>query len=58
MPGFKFDLADYYRKDLNQSYVLTEIQHQASCGSAYYTGQADIEETYENRFFVIPFSVL
>src|SRR5579872_1092756 len=57
IPGYKFDLADHYRKDLNQSYVLTEIQHAASCGSAYYTGQSDIEETYENRFFVIPYSV-
>jgi type VI secretion system secreted protein VgrG len=56
-PGYKFDLKDYYRKDLNQSYVLTAVQHTANCGSAYYTGQADEDETYENHFVVIPFSV-
>jgi type VI secretion system secreted protein VgrG len=56
-PGYKFDLKDYYRKDLNQSYVLTVVQHNANCGSAYYTGQAEVEETYENHFVVIPYSV-
>jgi type VI secretion system secreted protein VgrG len=56
-PGYKFDLKDYYRKDLNQSYVLTAVQHTANCGSAYHTGQAEVEETYENQFVVIPYSV-
>lgn len=55
--GYKFDLKDYYRKDLNQSYVLTVVQHSANCGSAYYTGQAEVDEVYENGFVVIPFSV-
>ncbi len=56
-PGYKFDLKDFYRKDLNQSYVLTMVQHDANCGSAYYTGQAEEEETYVNHFVVIPYSV-
>jgi type VI secretion system secreted protein VgrG len=55
--GYKFDLKDYYRKDLNQSYVLTVVRHTANAGSSYYTGQAEIEETYENNFTVIPYSV-
>src|ERR1700721_3643626 len=33
--GYKFDLEDHYRDDMNASYVLTEIQHVASEGGSY-----------------------
>ena len=33
--GYKFTLEDHYRKDMNDSYVLTEVQHVASVGSSY-----------------------
>ena len=56
-PGYRFDLQEHYRKDLNKTYVLTEVQHNANCGSAYYTGQSEQEETYTNRFGVIPHAV-
>ncbi len=52
--GYKFDLQDYFRRDFNKTYVLTSVQHDANCGSAYYTGQAEEEETYVNHFVVIP----
>ena len=32
--GYKFDLIDHYRIDLNQSYVLTSVRHTASIGSS------------------------
>lgn len=56
-PGYRFDLEDHYRKDLNKSYVLTEVRHDANCGGAYYTGQSEEEETYTNQFGVIPYTV-
>lgn len=56
-PGYRFDLQEHYRRDLNQSYVLTEVEHEANCGSSYYTNQAEVEETYTNEFSVIPYSV-
>src|SRR5260370_32348920 len=55
--GYKFDLQDYFRRDFNKTYVLTSVQHDANRGSAYYTGQAEEEETYVNHFVVIPYSV-
>lgn len=57
LPGYRFDLQEHYRRDLNKSYVLTEIQHFANCGSAYYTGQGHEEDTYTNHFSCIPYSV-
>ncbi len=51
--GYKFDLKDHYRDDMNQSYVLTEVQHVASMGGSYShdnTGGAH----YSNHFKCIP----
>src|ERR1051326_8366700 len=56
-PGYLFDLEDHYRSDLNKSYVLTEVRHDANCGGAYYTGQSEEDETNSNRFEVIPYPV-
>jgi type VI secretion system secreted protein VgrG len=55
--GYKFTLADHYRKDVNDSYVLTEVQHVASVGSSYSMGDAGTGEHYSNHFTCIPASV-
>lgn len=55
--GYKFDLTDYYQDSLNQSYVLTEVQHMASVGSSYGRGDTGSGDTYSNRFTCIPASV-
>jgi len=50
--GYKFDLKDHYRDDMNTSYVLTEVQHVASMGGSYShdnTGGAH----YSNHFTCI-----
>ena len=54
--GYKFQLQDYHREDMNQSYVLTEIQHQATVGGSYTTGESE-GENYSNHFTCIPASV-
>src|SRR5581483_11591768 len=54
--GYRFDLQDHYRANLNQAYVLTEVRHYANCGAAYYTSQAEEDETYTNHFAVIEYS--
>ncbi len=54
--GYKFDLIDHYRIDLNQSYVLTAVRHTASIGSSYggSGGFSDGEPSYRNSFECIP----
>jgi type VI secretion system secreted protein VgrG len=53
--GYSFDLTSHYRNDANQSYVLCEVDHQASVGDTYYTDkEGGAEETYKNRFTCIP----
>ena len=39
--GYKFKLEDYYREDMNQNYVLTEIQHNASAAGSYSQGSGE-----------------
>jgi type VI secretion system secreted protein VgrG len=55
--GFRFDLEDHYRSDLNQAYLLTAISHVATQGSSY-TGafSGDAELNYSNNFECIPYS--
>ncbi|HEY7208968.1 MAG TPA: type VI secretion system tip protein TssI/VgrG [Bryobacteraceae bacterium] len=56
--GFKVSLTDHYRGDLNQGYLLTSVEHQATQGGDYAAGSETNEEvTYQNRFRCIPFSV-
>ncbi len=55
--GYKFDLQNHYRNDMNTSYVLTEVQHVASAGSSYTTGDGGGGEHYSNHFACIPVSV-
>jgi len=53
--GYKFDLKDYYRDDMNLSYVLTEVQHVATMGGSY--TQDGGSASYSNQFTCIPASV-
>ena len=55
--GYKFELTDYYRDDMNISYVLTEIHHRASVGGSYTTGAAGGGYHYSNQFTCIPATV-
>ncbi|HWY56583.1 MAG TPA: type VI secretion system tip protein TssI/VgrG [Terriglobales bacterium] len=52
--GYKFDLEDHYRDDMNDSYVLTEIQHVASEGGSYNLTGGGGGESYSNHFICIP----
>jgi type VI secretion system secreted protein VgrG len=53
--GYRFDLVEHYRQDMNTSYVLTEVKHSASVGDGYTTG-AGKGEGYTGEFTCIPFS--
>ena len=56
-PGYKFELHEHYRPDMNASYVLTEVQHQATVGDSY-TYEGDQKgEKYTNKFACIPAEV-
>jgi type VI secretion system secreted protein VgrG len=54
--GYKFDLKDHYRSDMNDSYILTEVQHVATVGSYGQSGSAE-HAHYSNHFTCIPASV-
>ncbi len=59
-PGYKFTLADHYRSDLNQPWLITEVHHRASQGGDYGGGamvSQDKEFSYQNTFTCIPASV-
>jgi type VI secretion system secreted protein VgrG len=55
--GYKFDLEDHYREDMNDSYLLTEIQHVASEGGSYNLTGGGGGESYSNHFTCIPADV-
>ena len=54
--GYKFDLQNHYRRDLNQTYLLVRLTHDVRTNS--YRGEASdaIEFDYSNRFELIPFA--
>lgn len=54
--GYKFDLKDHYRDDMNASYVLTAVRHAASVGS-YWHGDDDVAAEYSNDFQCTPLDV-
>jgi type VI secretion system secreted protein VgrG len=54
--GYKFDLKDHYREDMNDSYLLTEVQHVASMGGSYTHDNSDGAH-YSNHFTSILASV-
>jgi len=55
--GYKFNLLEHFRKDMNEEYVLTEIQHTATVRESYTLGDATTGEQYTNHFTCIPASV-
>ncbi len=55
--GFRFDLEGHSRKDMNKSYVLTEVHHSASVGESYYDDSPSDGEHYSNHFACIPNTV-
>ncbi|HLW79048.1 MAG TPA: type VI secretion system tip protein TssI/VgrG, partial [Terriglobia bacterium] len=56
MSGFTFELQHHYRSDQNATYFVTEVQHVASAGRTYVTGERETE-SYSNHFTCIPTSV-
>jgi type VI secretion system secreted protein VgrG len=54
--GYKFDLEDHPQDAMNDTYVLTEIQHAASVSGNYTTGSGS-GDYYSNQFTCIPASV-
>ena len=56
--GFRFDLEDYFRADMNQSYLLTQIQHAASIGEAYRSSEGGSGQiAYSNTFTAVPHKI-
>jgi type VI secretion system secreted protein VgrG len=53
--GYKFDLKDHPRDDMNKTYVLTEVQHVATDGS--YSQGNPSPARYSNHFACIPADV-
>ncbi len=55
--GYRFELEGHSRRDMNKSYVLTEVHHSASVGQAYYDEASKDGEQYSNSFACIPHTV-
>jgi len=55
--GSLVELADHYRKDMNQKWMLTAVYHQSTIGEAYGSGGSDEGFFYTNTFECIPHSV-
>jgi len=56
-PGYKFNLDEHSRRDMNGDYLLTEVTHSASVGDTYSGSGDDSQDTYTNHFTCIPFAV-
>jgi len=56
-PGYKFDLREHFRGDMNATYLLTEVQHEASVGDSYTYAGDQKGEKYSNKFSCIPAEV-
>jgi type VI secretion system secreted protein VgrG len=54
--GYRFDLKEHYRRDLNKAYTLTAIHHTASQGANYRASAEDAlaDFRYVNRFQCVP----
>lgn len=52
VPGYKFELTEHRRAELNGSYVLTEVSHSATNNLGHGEGS-----TYDNTFTCIPAAV-
>jgi type VI secretion system secreted protein VgrG len=51
-PGFRFDLEEHYRRDLNAAYHLLEVRHSARAGDFRSWDSAPLE--YRNEFTAVP----
>src|ERR1700675_331982 len=51
--GYKFELEDHYRGDMNHSYVLTEVHHAATVSGGYSIDGGETGEHYSNHFTCI-----
>ncbi len=54
--GFRFELTDHERQDLNGEYVLTSVSHSGR-SEQYYAGSEAQGTSYSNTFTCIPFDV-
>lgn len=53
--GYKFKLAEHYRNDLNQEYVLTALHHTGRHNIGFTSGSGeDTSPVYENTFECVP----
>lgn len=52
--GYKFELRDHYRPDLNRAYVLLSISHSAYLPANYESNAGGGGATYHNEFVCIP----
>ena len=57
--GYKFDLEDHFQDSMNDTYILTEIQHIASAAGRYSSsgGGGGGSDSYSNHFTCIPADV-
>jgi len=53
--GYRFDLEDHYRREVNQTYQILEVRHQARAGDYRSWDTAELE--YHNEFVCIPHNV-
>jgi type VI secretion system secreted protein VgrG len=53
--GYRFDLKDHYRKEVNQTYQIVSVHHQARAGDYRSWDTAPLD--YDNEFVCIPHSV-
>ena len=57
LTGYRFQLRDHYRRDINKEYVLTTIHHLCNAGTNYRSteGEGDNSFEYTNQFQCIPY---
>jgi type VI secretion system secreted protein VgrG len=55
-PGYRFTLEGHTSQEMNQTYVLTAVQHVATVGDSYATG-TEVAEHYSNQLTCIPHTV-
>lgn len=54
--GYRFDLKEHYRDDMNQTWLLTSLSHSASQPGDYQSGSSGSEAHYSNSFECMPYS--
>lgn len=53
--GYRFDLEDHYRRDLNKSYTLLSLYHSCEAGTNYRSSEGGADDfEYTNQFQCIP----